>query len=167
MCTLHYSHSASVTKYKQLNAILLHFPLLFTLAWKPLLPLASWFSLPLSPEGVRMLLPYPDLLFKRRFIAKEGLDQRKAKRGYLSVAPCVRRVPWGYSTPEAVRSDLPGGLVGTLSACKSYISNFGHYRLGNLILMCSQAMVPFNSALAILFLEMLAFFQSLFFSFGG
>ena len=59
----------------QLSAILLHFLLLFTLAWKSLLPLASWFSLSLSPEGGRMLLPYPDLLIKTHFIAKEVLAQ--------------------------------------------------------------------------------------------
>lgn len=77
------------------------FPAPFILAWKPLLRLASWFSLPLNLEGVRMLLPYPSLL-KRHFIAKEVLVQWKAKWGYLSMALCAHRVPWGYWTPEAV-----------------------------------------------------------------
>lgn len=102
------------------------FPAPFILAWKPLLRLASWFSLPLSLEGVRMLLPYPGLL-KRHFIAKEVLVQWKAKWGYLSMAPCAHRVPWGDWTPEAVGMIYQ---VASWELWKSYISNSGHCQSG-------------------------------------
>lgn len=91
--------------------------------------LASWVSLPLSPEGVRMPLPYPDFLFKRHSLPKKcWFSERPSEATCL--ASCVPRVPWGYLTPKAVGSDPPGGLVGTLSAWKCSVSNSGHYQLG-------------------------------------